>query len=113
MLDKVKFFDDDKIAIVTFREDDFKATNTCVTATEGVINNLINIDGVMIAISISEAGNNSYKLSIRTKHPIDASSIAVFFGGGGHARAAGLRMSGFYEDVLDTIVRYATIELGD
>ena len=113
VLNKAKFYDDDKIAVVTFREEDFTATGTTTKDTEGVINNLIDIDSVMIAISISEAGNNSYKLSIRTKHPVDASSIATFFGGGGHARAAGLRMSGFYEDVLEKIVRYATIELGD
>ena len=113
VLSKAKFFDDDKIAVVTFRAEDFEATNTNIKSTEGIINNLINIDTVMVAISISETNKSSYKLSIRTKAPIDAAAIASFFGGGGHVRAAGLRIDGFYEDVLDTIVRHATIELGD
>ena len=113
VLNKAKFFDDDKIAVVTFRDEDFVATGTSIKDTEGIINNLINIDSVEIAIAISEVSESSFKLSIRTKESVDASNIATFFGGGGHARAAGLRMSGFYEDVLDTIVRYATIELGD
>lgn len=60
---------------------------------------------------MSEVGDKYYKVSIRTKAPYDASSIAVTFGGGGHERAAGCRLSGYYEDVVDKLLKSARDEI--
>lgn len=55
--------------------------------TEGFINYPRNIEGVEIAIMFKEAENN-IRVSLRSK-TADVSQIALAFGGGGHARAAG------------------------
>ncbi len=56
--------------------------------TEGFINYPRNIEGVEIAIMFKEADNQSVRVSLRSKS-VDVSQLALAFGGGGHARAAG------------------------
>ncbi len=56
--------------------------------TEGFINYPRNIDGVEIAIMFKEDDTNSVRVSLRSKRA-DVSKLALSFGGGGHARAAG------------------------
>ena len=107
VLNKCKFYEDDQIAIITFTEEDFKQTNTSLNDTLGTIVKVIDIDSVKIAYAISEASTKSYKIMIRTKQDIDASDIASEFGGGGHARAAGCRLNGYYEDIVDKLLKVA------
>ncbi|MEG2274132.1 MAG: DHH family phosphoesterase, partial [Clostridia bacterium] len=66
VLSKCKFFEDDKVAILVFTLEDFKATNTESSDTEGIITNIINIDTVEVAYAVSEVGDKNYKVSIRT-----------------------------------------------
>lgn len=56
--------------------------------TEGFINYPRNVEGVEIAIMFKETDNNSVRVSLRSKQ-VDVSQLALAFGGGGHARAAG------------------------
>lgn len=56
--------------------------------TEGFINYPRNIEGVEIAIMFKEADTHSVRVSLRSKM-VDVSQLALAFGGGGHARAAG------------------------
>ncbi len=102
-----KFYDDGKIGVITFRESDFEATGTSQFDTEGIITSIIDVSTVEVAFAISEVGDKSYKVSVRTKVKVDASDLASSFGGGGHLRAAGLRLNGFYEDVLDKLLKAA------
>lgn len=104
-LAKTKFFYDDKVAVITFRKSDFEKTGATPSDTEGAVQELIGIKGVEIAVSVCEAGDKSFKISVRTSEKIDASDMLSIFGGGGHKRAAGARLSGYYEDVLDKILK--------
>ncbi|MGN0771357.1 MAG: bifunctional oligoribonuclease/PAP phosphatase NrnA [Christensenellales bacterium] len=106
VLQSAKFFDDNRIGIIHFTHDDFDATMTSEEDTDGLINNIRNVDGVDVAVAITDTAQpNSYKISIRTSERADASVIACTFGGGGHKNAAGCRLNGFYEDVKDKILR--------
>lgn len=107
VLNKVKFYFDNRLAIITFTKDDFKATDTSNSDTEGIITNLINISEVKIAVALTEDSEKYYKVSVRTKEPVDAADFAVTFGGGGHNRAAGFRLNGFYEDVIEKLLKAA------
>lgn len=102
---KCKFYEDGKVGIITFRQSDFDETGTTQFDTEGIITSIIDISTVEIAFAISEVGEKSYKVSVRTKESVDASDLASEFGGGGHIRAAGLRLSGYYEDVVDKLLK--------
>lgn len=108
VLAKAKFFNDDQIGFLTFSKEDFEKTHTSTADTEGIVNELIDIDKVKVAIAISEVGDKNFKVSIRSKEPIDASEIAGAFGGGGHKRAAGCRANGYLEDVIDRLKKLAS-----
>lgn len=44
-----------------------------------------------------------FKVSLRSKGKVDVAKIAVFFGGGGHVRAAGCTMNGTFHDVVNNL----------
>ncbi|MDE6275804.1 MAG: bifunctional oligoribonuclease/PAP phosphatase NrnA [Clostridia bacterium] len=112
VLSKAKFFQDGKIGLIYFSQEDFIATDTAMEDTEGAINYIRDIDAVEVAVAITQTQqNNSYKVSIRTSDRVDASRIASVFGGGGHKNAAGCRISGFYEDVKDKLLKACIDEL--
>lgn len=93
-------------------QEDFSATNTTSDDTEGAINYIRDIDTVEVAVAITQTKqNNSYKVSIRTSDRVDASRIASVFGGGGHKNASGCRVSGFFEDVKDKLLKACRDEL--
>ncbi len=70
---------------------------------EGIVNQLRNIKGVSCAIFMYETGTLEYKVSLRTDQSIDASKVAAYFGGGGHARAAGCNMKGTFHDCVNNL----------
>ncbi|MEG1608779.1 MAG: bifunctional oligoribonuclease/PAP phosphatase NrnA [Clostridia bacterium] len=106
VLSGAKFFDNNKIGFIYFSKENFEKTNTDDECTTGIINNIRNVEGVKIAVSIVETDTpNSYKVSIRTADSVDASRIAMYFGGGGHKNASGCRVSGFFEDVKDKLLK--------
>lgn len=64
---------------------------------EGLIDNLRSIQGVIVAASFEElpGGDGKIRISLRSKDPrVDVGRICALFGGGGHALAAGARLSG-------------------
>ncbi|MFT5468939.1 MAG: phosphoesterase RecJ-like protein [Verrucomicrobiales bacterium] len=70
--------------------------------TEGLIDNLRSIDGVIVAVSFEEAGDEFIRISARSKSPeADVSKICGQFGGGGHQLAAGARQEGTLEEVSE------------
>jgi phosphoesterase RecJ-like protein len=63
--------------------------------SEGLIDIIRAIDGVIVALFFEELPDGKIRVSMRSKDPrIDASNVCGLFGGGGHALAAGIRMSG-------------------
>ena len=104
-LAKAQFFENNKIGILSFLKEDFDATNTTPAFTSNLVNEIINVSGVEIAVSVTEVHPNSFKVSIRTQERVNANEIAEVFGGGGHNRAAGFMLNGFYGNVIDDILK--------
>ena len=106
VLSAAKLYDDGAIAGVFFTKADFEATGTTEADTEGIINCILDIQDVKIAFSVTETkGDMQYKVSFRTVDGVAADEIAAIFGGGGHKNAAGCRVSGFFEDVKDKVLK--------
>ncbi|MCC6475742.1 bifunctional oligoribonuclease/PAP phosphatase NrnA [bacterium] len=57
------------------------------------------INGVEVAVLLSEMKDGRIRASLRSNSYVNVSEIAAAFGGGGHERAAGFRMSGTIESV--------------
>ena len=62
---------------------------------EGIVNQLRNIKDVDCAIFMYQTGVQEYKVSLRSSDKVDVAEVAAYFGGGGHARAAGCTLTFF------------------
>lgn len=70
---------------------------------EGIIDQLRVTDGVEVAIFIYETADLEYKISMRSNGVVDVAKTAVFFGGGGHVKAAGCTMRGQLYDCINNL----------
>ena len=70
-----------------------------------MINQIRAIDGVLVACSFEDLPNNQVRISLRSKSDVlDVSSVAQQYGGGGHARAAGIRLEGPLEVAREKVI---------
>ncbi|MFR3728416.1 DHH family phosphoesterase [Lacrimispora sp.] len=70
---------------------------------DGIIDQLRITEGVECAIFMYETACREYKVSLRSTTDLDVSKIAVYFGGGGHKKAAGCTMTGSVHDVINNL----------
>ena len=70
---------------------------------DGVVSQLRLTQGVEVAMFLYEVESQVFKVSLRSNGKVDVSAIAVYFGGGGHMRAAGCDMAGSVYDVINNI----------
>lgn len=80
---------------------------------EGIVSQLRLTKGVEAAIFIYESRPQTFKVSLRSSGGVDVSKVAVFFGGGGHVRAAGCDMAGSMYDVINNLSDQIAIQLKD
>lgn len=78
---------------------------------DAVINQLRNVEGVEVAIFMYQIGEMQYKVSMRSQRIVDVSEIAVYFGGGGHVRAAGFEANGDVRDIINNISKQIQIQM--
>lgn len=78
---------------------------------DGIVNQLRITDGVECAIFLYETGNQEYKVSMRSSDRVNVSDIALYFGGGGHRKAAGCTMVGTLHDVINNITGHIEKQL--
>ena len=82
-----------RLAVMTLRKIDFHDTQANVPDTENLINVPMQIGTVEVSILITEPLDfGPTRVSLRSKGAVDVSKFAEGFGGGGHARAAGLKI---------------------
>ncbi|MEY4483231.1 MAG: hypothetical protein RL693_683 [Verrucomicrobiota bacterium] len=95
LLNEMKFTADRRIAswaltLATQREIGVEAGDT-----EGLIDHLRTIEGVMSAVVFEETPDGNIRVSARSKDPrLNVSKICAEYGGGGHVMAAGARLPG-------------------
>lgn len=108
VLSSARLFYENKICILTIMDEDLKLLNLDSSATSGLVDYAINISSVLVGVCILQNSSKAFKVSMRSKEPVDCSDICSAFGGGGHKLASGCLICGFYEDVIDKIVKAIT-----
>lgn len=78
---------------------------------DGIIDQLRVTKGAEVAVFIYESGANEFKVSLRSNSHVNVSKIAVFFGGGGHIKAAGYSMVGSLYDVMNNLLPHIDVQL--
>ena len=78
---------------------------------EGIVSQLRSTKGIEVAIFLYQNEEDGYKVSMRSGKVVDVAEIAVKFGGGGHAKAAGVTMHGDEEEIQKLILEEVNAQL--
>jgi phosphoesterase RecJ-like protein len=96
---------DGRLAVMRVSKRDFEETNANAGDIENLINIPLQIRTVQVSLLFTEAREpGPIRVSLRSKGQVDVAKFAEQFGGGGHARAAGLKVEGSLQDVQDKVV---------
>lgn len=106
-LQTMAFFAEGKIAVITVTKDMLAHDES----TDELITYPRKIEGVDVAVMLKQRDDSSVKVSMRSRH-VDISRIAMQFGGGGHARAAGCSIEGSIEEAREKLLAVIIPEVG-
>jgi phosphoesterase RecJ-like protein len=95
-----------KLAVMTVTREDFQTSKAAVPDTENLINVPLQIRSVEVSLLFTEPlDDGPVRVSLRSKGQVDVAKFAEQFGGGGHARAAGLKVDGVsFDDARQRVV---------
>ena len=103
-IESMRFYLDETVSIIAMTRELLDECRVEANDTEGIIDYAIAVKGVAVAVSICEEKPNEFKVSFRSRgRRVD--EAAAVFGGGGHKFAAGCRIAGKKEDVIDKILK--------
>lgn len=106
-LDSMKFYFDNRIAVVFITKKLLEISGVEESETDGIASIPRQIEGVLAGITIREKDNGICRVSLRTVEGVDASKICSVFGGGGHKAAAGCSIEGTVEQAESKVVKAA------
>lgn len=89
VLDALELQFNGRCAMVVITQEMFRKSGSNESECDGIASLPRKIEGVEVGLTLREREDGSYKVSVRTYAPYDASRICAKLGGGGHARAAG------------------------
>lgn len=93
-LGTIEFYHAGKIGVMTLSSEMFEKAGANQLDSERFVDYPRFVSGVEIAILIRQTGVKHYKLSLRSNSNVNVARLASEFGGGGHARAAGIECCG-------------------
>ena len=84
---------------------DFSETGAHVPDTENIINVPLQVASVQVSIlAVEPPEGKPIRISLRSKGQVDVARFAEQFGGGGHARASGLKLEASFDDAVGQVV---------
>lgn len=115
MLDNMTIACDGRLAVGVLAEEDFKEAGAGNGLTEGLVDNLRAIEGVVVAALMyarpATSGRHEYRVSLRSSSDkINVQKIAGARGGGGHPQAAGFSAG---DEEPSLIIRYLTDQVAE
>jgi len=81
--------------------EDYRLTGGTDEDTEGAVNELLRVEGTVVAALVREAGGGRLRVSVRSRGDYDVSAVCRQFGGGGHKNAAGFSLAGTYSEIRE------------
>ena len=111
VLESLEFHAEGRLAVMLIRGEDFAGTGARPDETENMINEAFRVGEVEVSVLLVENADGA-RVSLRSRDLVDVSAIANRYGGGGHARAAGVRLAEPVDVAKDRIVRACVEALG-
>ena len=94
----------DRLAVLRLRAADFERAGADGGMTEDLVNEAARLAGVEATVLFTEEADGLVRVNLRSKRGLDVAEFARRYGGGGHARAAGCRLSGGWERVVPALL---------
>ena len=92
-LEKMEMRFDNKYSQIILTHRDFESFGATPAQTQGIVSQPTMIPGVEVSALIKEEPDK-VSVNLRSRGGVDVSAIAQQFGGGGHARASGFKVTG-------------------
>ena len=112
-LDSMRMYFDGRCAVIKITQEMFRKSGSNDGETDAIPSLARQIEGVLAGVTLKESEDGSFKVSLRTHTPIDASKICKRLGGGGHTRAAGCRIHAPCEEVERLVLEQIKAELDE
>lgn len=93
-----------RLATMFLRPSDFVNAGADRSMTEDLVNEAGRIGSVECTLLFSDEGTGEIRVNLRSRKFVDVAAIAKSYGGGGHARAAGCRLRGNWDEVVPAFV---------
>ncbi|MGA2497526.1 MAG: bifunctional oligoribonuclease/PAP phosphatase NrnA [Tepidisphaeraceae bacterium] len=94
-----------KLAVMSISKKDFAETGASVAETENMVNIPLQIGDVQVSVLATEPRDfGPVRVSLRSKGQVDVAKFAELFGGGGHARASGLKVEAPLDEVCKRVI---------
>ena len=106
-LERLELHADGQVAVMALRRWDFARCGGDHSMTDDLVNEAGRIEGVELYMLATELGTGHVKFNFRSKQRVNVAELAARFGGGGHARAAGARVAGRFNEVVPKVIRAA------
>ena len=103
-LDTLQLYADDQLAVMQITNEMLARSGAKRTHIENIVNEPHQIGTVNAVLLLVELKDGSTRCSLRSKRLLDVDAIARRFGGGGHARAAGLTIKEPLPDARGKII---------
>ena len=100
----MKTADHDRIAYTVVTLEDMETYGADLRDMNGIVDQLRVVNGVEVAVFVYEMEPGCYKVSLRSNHQADVSTIASAHGGGGHVQAAGFDCRMEYDSLLNMLL---------
>ena len=104
-LNSMELLAGDRLAVMRISKKDFEESGANVPDTENLINLPLQIATVEVSLLLVEPRDfGPVRVSLRSKGHLDVAQFAQQFGGGGHARASGLKLEGDFQSAHDKVI---------
>lgn len=103
MLQSLELYCGGRLASMVLRNADFEATGAMREETENLINEALRI-GTVDTVVLAVENPDCVRISLRSRDAVNVARLAERFGGGGHPRAAGIRIAGDLDQLKRRIV---------
>lgn len=104
VLDTAEYHFDDKCMILTITAAMQEKTGCSGSDLDGISIISRSVEGVIAGVTVKQSGSDTYRISLRTYEPLNASEICQSLGGGGHKNAAGATLCGPLTEVKSKIL---------
>ena len=109
---KAERFLDNRCIYVCLTREEMQQYDVLPKHLEGIVSQLRSTKDIEVAIFLYQNDEDGYKVSMRSGKVVDVAEIAVKYGGGGHAKAAGVTMYGEETEIRRLLLTEVELQLG-